>query len=112
MAVHKAKTGPNPTSTQPPLEVIVQALRDQLPELRARYSVRSLGIFGSYVRGEQERGSDLDLLVDFDRVPTLFEFVRLERHLSQQLGVPVDLVMKTALKPTIGRYILEEVVPV
>jgi predicted nucleotidyltransferase len=112
MAHHQIKTGPNQTSTQPALEVIVQALRDQLPGLHKRYGVHSLGVFGSYVRGEQERGSDLDLLVEFDRVPTLFEFVRLERHLSQQLGFPVDLVMKTALRPTIGRHIMDEVVPV
>jgi predicted nucleotidyltransferase len=97
---------------QPAFEDIMAALRDRLPELRERYGVRSLGIFGSYVRGEQGKRSDLDILVEFDRVPTLFEFVRLERHLSQQLGVKVDLVMKSALKPTIGRYILEEVVPV
>ena len=50
--------------------------------------------------------------MEFQRVPTLFEFVRLERHLGRHLGVKVDLVMKTALKPAIGRYILEEVVPV
>jgi predicted nucleotidyltransferase len=112
MAHHQAETGPNPTSTPPALKAIVQTLRDQLPELHKRYGVHSLGVFGSYVRDEQERGSDLDLLVEFDRVPTLFEFVRLERYLSQQLGVPVDLVMKTALKPTIGRYIMDEVVPV
>ena len=117
MAVDKAQIDANSGLTQashkqPALDEIVQALRDHLPELRQRYGVHSLGIFGSYVRGEQERRSDLDILVEFDRVPTLFEFVRLERHLSQQPGVPVDLVMKTALKPTIGRYILEEVVPV
>ena len=97
---------------QPDLEGIMAALRDRLPELRERYGVRSLGIFGSYVRGEQGKRSDLDILVEFDRVPTLFEFVRLERHLSQQLGVKVDLVMKSALRPTIGRHILEEVVMV
>jgi predicted nucleotidyltransferase len=117
MAVDETKMEPKPTPTraphkQPALEEIVQALRDELPELRQHYGVRSLGVFGSYVRGEQERGSDLDILVEFDCVPTLFEFVRLERHLSQQLGIPVDLVMKTALKPAIGRYILEEVVSV
>jgi predicted nucleotidyltransferase len=117
MAIDETKMEPKPTPTrsphkQPALEEIVQALRDELPELRQHYGVCSLGVFGSYVRGEQERGSDLDILVEFDRVPTLFEFVRLERHLSQQLGVPVDLVMKTALKPAIGRYILEEVVSV
>jgi predicted nucleotidyltransferase len=117
MAPGETQIEPKPTPIssplrQPALEEIVQTLRDELPELRQRYGVRSLGVFGSYVRGEQERGSDLDILVDFDRIPTLFEFLRLERHLSQQLGVSVDLVMKTALKPAIGRYILEEVVSV
>ena len=94
------------------LEEIKQVLREYLPELRERYGVRSLGIFGSYVRGEQRKRSDLDILVEFDRAPTLFEFVRLERYLSDQLGIRVDLVMKSALKPNIGRHILEEAVPV
>jgi hypothetical protein len=97
---------------QPNLEEIVRALREHLPELRDRYAASSVGVFGSYVRGEQRPGSDLDILVEFDGVPTLFEFVRLERELSRRLGVPVDLVMKSALKPGIGRYILEEVVTV
>ena len=97
---------------QPNLEEIMRALREHLPELRDRYAVRSVGVFGSYLRGEQRPGSDLDILVEFDSVsvPTLFEFVRLERELSGRLGVPVDLVMKSALKPAIGRYILKEVV--
>ena len=94
------------------LEEIKQVLREYLPELRERYGVRSLGIFGSYVRSEQGKRSDLDILVEFDRAPTLFEFVRLERYLGDQLGVKVDLVMKSALKPNIGRHILEEAVPV
>lgn len=94
------------------LEEIRRRLGELLPELREHYHVRSLGIFGSYVRCEQHGHSDLDILVDFDRVPTLFEFVRLERRLSEQVGVKVDLVMRTALRPNIGRCILEEVVPV
>jgi predicted nucleotidyltransferase len=52
----------------------------------------------------------LDILVDFERAPTLFEFARLQHELTDRLGVPVDLVMESALKPTIGRRILEEVV--
>jgi len=68
-----------------------------------------LGIFGSYVRDEDKPGSDLDLLVEFQEPPTLFEFIRLENELSTLLGVNVDLVMKSALKPAIGRRILEEV---
>jgi predicted nucleotidyltransferase len=74
--------------------------------------VRSLGIFGFFVRGEQQTRSDLDVLVEFDRAPTLFGFIDLSDHLTELLGVKVDLVMKSALKPTIGSFILAEVVPV
>ena len=83
-----------------------------MPALEESFGVKSLGVFGSYARGETNRKSDLDLLVEFHRVPTMFEFVRLERHLAKVLGVKVDLVMKTALKPEIGKRILAEVVPV
>ena len=66
----------------------------------------------SSVRGEQRKRSDLDVLVEFDRVPSLFEFIRLERYLSELLKIKVDLVMTSALKPAIGRHILEEAQPV
>jgi predicted nucleotidyltransferase len=97
------------TTPAPALEDVLNVLRSQRSELRESYGVRKLGVFGSYVRGENRPRSDLDLLVEFDRVPTLFEFVRLERHLTTILGVKVDLVMKTALKPEIGKRILAEV---
>ncbi|PIV23971.1 MAG: DNA polymerase III subunit beta [Deltaproteobacteria bacterium CG_4_8_14_3_um_filter_45_9] len=87
-------------------------LQAHLPELRERYGVRELWLFGSHLRGEQRKCSDLDVLVEFERVPSLFEFVRLERHLSELLKMKVDLVMKSALKPAIGRHILEEAHPV
>lgn len=90
-------------------EQILKRLRQHLPELRERYGVKSLGVFGSYVRGEQNRRSDIDVLVEFEQAPTLFEFVRLQRRLSQITGVKVDLVMRSALKPAIGERILEEV---
>lgn len=97
---------------RPDLEGVRRVLGAHLPELAERYGVRSLGVFGSYVRGKVRKGSDLDLLVEFDRAPTFFEFVRLERHIGELLGVKVDLVMRTALKPGIGERILEEVVAV
>lgn len=71
-----------------------------------------MGIFGSYVRGEQDSESDLDILVEFDEAPGLFEYIRLEDYLSEILGIKVDLVMKSALKPAIGKRILEEVIAV
>ena len=94
------------------LEKILAILETALPELRENHGVKSLGVFGSYARRDTKRKSDLDLLVEFDRVPTMFEFVRLERHLTALVGVKVDLVMKTALKQEIGKRIMAEVVPV
>lgn len=84
-------------------------LYEMLPELKKEYNVSYIGLFGSYVRGENTPESDLDVLVEFSRTPTIFRFVHLENYLSDSLGVKVDLVMKNALKPNIGKYILKEV---
>ena len=90
------------------LEKLLVKLRGMLPTLRAQYRVHTLEVFGSFVRGEERADSDLDLLVTFDEVPTLFRFVALENYLSDSLDIKVDLVMKDSLKPNIGKYILEE----
>ncbi len=94
------------------LNEILGKLRAMLPLLHEKYHVRTLEVFGSYVREEEKPGSDLDLLVTFDEVPTLFQFVALENLLSDELGVKADLVIKDSLKPTIGKYILEEALEV
>ena len=94
------------------LEDALHTLRAHLPEICQRYDVRSLGVFGSVVRGEQEGRSDLDILVEFTSAPTFFRFVEMEDFLSDLLGVRVDLVMKSALRPHIGKRVLSEVVPV
>ena len=102
-----------PQRRRPTLDDVLRTLRVHLPELREHYGVRTLGVFGSYVRGEQRPRSDLDLLVEFDTRPlTLIQVITLEQHLSDLLGVQVDLVEKETLKPAIGRHILQEVVPV
>ena len=94
------------------LEDALETLRAQLPEINQRYGVKFLGIFGSFVRGEQEGRSDLDILVEFTSAPTFFRFVEMEDFLSDLLGVRVDLVMRSALRPHIGKRVLSEVVPV
>ncbi len=95
------------------LTQILEVLHRHLPELRRRYGVKQLAVFGSYVRGEPKPHSDLDILVEFeDRPISLFDFIRLEEELRSLLGVKVDLVEKTALKPSIGKRILREMVPV
>lgn len=90
----------------------LEILRSHLPYLEKRFRVRSLGVFGSYVRHEERAGSDLDLLVTFTEPPSLLGFMALENHLSDLLGIKVDLVMEEALKPRIGERILSEVVAV
>jgi len=79
-------------------------------ELATTYSVKSLGVFGSFVRGEQNEASDIDILVEFTETPGLIDFIALENHLSETLGTKVDLVMRDSLKPTIGERILQELV--
>jgi len=77
--------------------------------LKKNYSLNSLGIFGSFIRDEQNQESDLDILVEFEKPISLIKFIKLENDLSKILGIKVDLVMKKALKPTIGKRILEEI---
>jgi uncharacterized protein len=94
------------------LPEIIKQLRQNRPEITRRFQVKSLLIFGSYVRGQQKKKSDLDILVEFSEAPSFFEFLALERYLSDLLGVKVDLVMKEALKPAIGKHVLAEAVAV
>lgn len=91
------------------VEKIMKKLNENMPTLREKYKVKTLGIFGSYIRGEEKKKSDVDILVEFEKPLGLLEFVGLELQLSKLLGKKVDLVMKTALKPKIGKHILEEV---
>ncbi|MBI5885171.1 MAG: nucleotidyltransferase family protein [Deltaproteobacteria bacterium] len=91
---------------------IIEILKADKPELIKRYGVKEIGVFGSYVRDEAGAQSDLDILVEFDANADigLLKFVNMENHLSDILSVKVDLVMKSALKPMIGKRILEEVI--
>ena len=91
-------------------EVIREILTQHKQELRERFKVKEIGIFGSCVRNEQKKKSDVDILVEFAEPVGLFEFMDLEEYLEKLLGTKVDLVSKKALKPRIGKYILEEVV--
>ena len=92
------------------LEELEKVLKKLKPLLKEKYRVKEIGIFGSYLRGEEKSSSDLDLLVEFSRPVGLFDFLRLEDFLTQRLGVKVDLVMKNALKPRLKDRIIKEAV--
>lgn len=94
------------------LDELRQALRKQMPLLSKKFSVASLGVFGSRARRKAGPESDLDLLVEFREAPGLLGYITLENYLSDILGVRVDLVMRTALKPSVRQRILRDLVPV
>jgi uncharacterized protein len=84
------------------IEAIKRMLSEHKTKLRKKFKVKIIGVFGSYVRGEQEISSYVDVLVEFEEPVGLFEFMALENYLTNLLGAKVDLVSKKALKPHIG----------
>jgi predicted nucleotidyltransferase len=94
------------------LEEIKTIIHLHKQELVSRYKIKSLSVFGSYVRNEQKVDSDLDLLVEFSEPIGLFHFVRAEEYLSNILDYKVDLVQKGAMKPHIEQRVLKELVEV
>lgn len=96
------------TNQEKELSRLLEILRQELPKLKKEYSIETLEVFGSYVRAEEQKTSDLDLLVTFSELPSLFKYIEIENRLSDFLGVEVDLVMKDSLKPAIGKRIISE----
>ena len=100
------------TKRSPKAEEVLKILKRLKPELQANYYVKDIGLFGSVLRGEQKKSSDIDILVEFSKPVGFFKFLELEEYLETGLGTKVDLVSKKALKPRIGQQILSEVVTV
>jgi predicted nucleotidyltransferase len=96
------------------LEEIKHRLKALNPVLKNNFSVDSIELFGSYVRGEQTEKSDLDVLVTFYEPNNvdLFKFIELRLFLKDELGVDVDLIEKDALKSRLKGPILEEAIKV
>jgi uncharacterized protein len=94
------------------IERIRKSLEELKPVLKEKFQVETVGVFGSYVRGEQKKKSDVDVLVEFSKDARigLLKYVELEIFLSDQLGVKVDLVAEGGLKPSLKERILSEVV--
>jgi hypothetical protein len=94
------------------LAEIQQVLNAHKSDVQERYRVQEIGIFGSFARGEQRRGSDVDILVAFKgrHIPGLLKFIEMERFLEQLLKKKVDLVRKGGIRPELRKAILREVV--
>jgi len=79
-------------------------------ELRTKFKVKEIGIFGSTLKGERKKKSDIDILVDFEEGADLFDLVGLSLFLERKLKQKVDVVPKRALREEIKELILKEVV--
>lgn len=94
------------------LDILKKKIRQIKLEIEKEYQIEELGLFGSYVRGEQTENSDIDLLITFKPEARfgLIKYINLQNLLSDKLGKKVDLVMKKGLKTHIGKQILSEVI--
>lgn len=89
---------------------IRKILNQHKKELTRKYKVNEIGIFGSYIKGKQKKGSDLDILVEFEEAPDLLKFIELERYLQGLLKKRIDLVDRDGLRPRLRDSILNEVI--
>lgn len=89
-------------------ETIIDSIEQHAEEIRNRFGVSRLGVFGSRVRGEETADSDLDVLVEFS-APTFRNYMGLKRYLEDLTGLAVDLVSAAALRPLLRPYIMDEV---
>ena len=92
------------------MEEIRRILREVQKEARERYRAEILGIFGSFARGEQREGSDVDILVRFLPGATLLDLVGLGEFLEERLKVKVDIVSERALREEIKGRVLREII--
>jgi predicted nucleotidyltransferase len=93
------------------LEEIKRVLTEHKLELCEQFHVQNIALFGSYVRGDQEAGSDIDILIEFNQ-PVGWEIVDVHRYLEDILGMKVDLVTKRAVigKPLLWQSIQEDLI--
>ncbi len=112
--LNKAATMKNSikAKSQKPLSQMVKILRHLENCIREDYKAEIVGLFGSYARGEQKRGSDVDILARFGEKANLFDFVGLADFLEEKLKVKVDLVSERAIRPELKGQILKEVIKV
>jgi predicted nucleotidyltransferase len=91
-------------------EKTLSTLKRLMDDLNANYRVKTIGLFGSYVKNEQKDTSDIDFLVEFEEDANLLYLVGLSRYLEEVFKSKVDVISKPAIKEEIKQRILEEVI--
>ncbi|OGL40020.1 MAG: hypothetical protein A2042_00255 [Candidatus Schekmanbacteria bacterium GWA2_38_11] len=94
------------------LDEIKKILAEHKEELKEKYKVKEVSIFGSYVKSEQKESSDVDILVEFEKPVSLLQIVSLENYISDFLGIKADIIPKKNIRKELKDVILSEAVPV
>lgn len=84
----------------------IEKIKPKIINILKKYNIKKAGIFGSYAKGEQKKGSDIDILIDFDG--GLLKLVRLERELGKKLKLKVDLLTYSGINHLLKNRILNE----
>jgi len=93
------------------LNELIEIIKSHKEEIKQRFGVKEIGLFGSYVREEQTSESDVDILIDFaSGYKTFDNYMDLKFYLEELLNTKVDLVLKTAIKPRLKFHILKEII--
>ncbi|NVM38194.1 MAG: nucleotidyltransferase family protein [Candidatus Lokiarchaeota archaeon] len=91
-------------------EDILTKLKNLKEELKTNYKVKTIGLFGSYVKNTQKDASDIDFLVEFEDNADLFHFIGLSNYLEEIFDTKVDVISKPSLKEDLKQHILQEVI--
>jgi predicted nucleotidyltransferase len=92
------------------LDEIKCLIEQNRPELKRQFHVEKIGVFGSYARGDQKKGSDVDFLVTFDKDISLFEHVDLTIYLKELMGRKADVIQHDNLRPELREYVLKDLI--
>lgn len=90
--------------------MLTTSQKNTIKKVVSKFNPKLVGIFGSYSRNEQQRDSDLDILVDFNDSVNLIELIGLEQELTELLGIKVDLVTLKSVNPSLNEYIQQDLI--
>ena len=86
----------------------IENVKQMIAPILQGYNVSRAGLFGSYVRNEHAKGSDIDILIQLRKKISLLDFVKIKLDLEDKLNKKVDLVEYGAIKPRLKERILSE----
>jgi len=90
----------------------IEDMKSKILPILKRYDVKRAALFGSYVRGDMRKDSDIDILVEFRGEKSLLDLISLKLDLEKELGREVDVLTYNALHPYLKETILEKQVAI